>query len=554
MALLKRWIGGLPAQLLGTVFVSALGLMIVVALGGISVHSLAMRSVIGARDERTTRTAAVALTERLNGRINLLQTLGAHAVDGAAIERMLADAPVLREAFDYGLLLLDAQGRPVWDWQPVVNWSRHATGITPIQLVRLDELPLIVIGADTADGSYSLLGAFSLTSIDVAGLLSPLRSSDQTVVWLVASDGHILFHSEDLPPPGPVEAIPGVRPALSGESGAMYARDESGQELIVTFSPIALAQWGLIVQEPWEEVASVTLRLSENAPLLLLPAVLLAGLALLFGLWRIVRPLQRLEERASRLAWGDYEAIRSPVGGIPEIGDLQRALIQMAQRVQQAENARQSYIGALTCGQEEERGRLARELHDDTVQALIALGQRLQAVERQLDRDPAAARARLSELRGLVNQTLDDVRRLIRNMRPSYLEDLGLIPAIKALCAETEQLQGFTVSFQYTGPDSRFAPEVEVALYRIVQEALNNVARHAQATHAVVYLKVNEAISLVVQDNGVGFEVPPHPVDFAAQAHFGLLSIAERVRLLGGTLDIHSTVGQGTTLTVRLHL
>ena len=224
----------------------------------------------------------------------------------------------------------------------------------------------------------------------------------------------------------------------------------------------------------------------------------------------------------------------------------------MARRVQQAERARESYIGAITQGQEEERARLARELHDGTVQSLVALGQRVQMIERQID-DREVATRRLSELRQLIQQALDEVRRMIRDMRPSYLEDLGLVPALKALCADIEAHNTFKVVCHTGTTDARLSSDVEVALFRIAQEALTNISKHARATEVSVSLAISdEETVLKIADNGQGFAVPLRPADLAVDGHFGLMTIAERVRLIGGTFTIESAAAKGTTVEVRV--
>lgn len=550
MRRLQRWVWGLPVQLLAIVTLSLLALLMIVSLSGVSVHNQEMRTLFGARDERATRLAAITLNERLDSYLLLLEIVVSHVSDDMPIEQVVADTATLREVFDYGIVLLDKEGDAIWSSQPIAPWSWEALDIAGYSLHHLDDYPVVIAQANSPDGAFSLLGAISLSSLDVAGLLSPLRSTDATSVLLVADDGHVLFYSGELGERVSPSSMPGVSSVLRGESGALYVTDEAGQEVIVTFSPIPFLNWGLVVHEPWEEVATITLRLSENAPLILLPVALLAMMALVFGLLRIVRPLQRLEHRASRLAWGDYDAIREKVGGISEIDDLQQALARMAQRVQQAEQARESYIGAITQGQEEERARLARELHDDTVQTLIALGQRVQMIERQID-NPEVAKQRLRELRQLIQQTLDDVRRMIRDMRPAYLEDLGLVPSLKALCTDSDTHNTFSVVFTANQSDSRLSTDVEVAFYRIAQEALSNIARHAHASNVKVSLKIEEfEAAMIIVDDGQGFTVPSHPAAFAADGHFGLMTIAERVRLINGTVTIDSAEGQGTTVRV----
>src|SRR5690606_25350792 len=132
------------------------------------------------------------------------------------------------------------------------------------------------------------------------------------------------------------------------------------------------------------------MRFSLAAPLVLVPGLLIAVVAVWFGLQQVVRPLQRLERRASDLAWGDYDSLEEPVGGIDEIRHLQGTLRFLAERVQAAQAGMRNYIGAITQTQEDERARLARELHDQTAQSLVAIGHREQMLKRYLKDDPKA--------------------------------------------------------------------------------------------------------------------------------------------------------------------
>jgi signal transduction histidine kinase len=168
--------------------------------------------------------------------------------------------------------------------------------------------------------------------------------------------------------------------ALRGESGVSYVQ-VCDSEHVVTYSPIGPVGWALALEEPWETVDTPTLRTTQIAPLVLVPVLLLTLVALWFGLRWIVQPLQALESKAATLAWGEFSAIEQPVGGIAEIRRLQSELIHMARKVKAAQQSLHGYIGAITAGQEEERRRLARELHDDTIQSLIALKQRVQLVQ-----------------------------------------------------------------------------------------------------------------------------------------------------------------------------
>jgi signal transduction histidine kinase len=255
------------------------------------------------------------------------------------------------------------------------------------------------------------------------------------------------------------------------------------------------------------------------------------------------------------LGWGEFEAMEEPVGGIAEIRALQATLIEMADQVQSYQVGMRGYLAALTQGQEEERKRLARELHDETAQSLIALDQKLQMAQRALGRDPRAAAARLDELRAMAADLIQEVRRFSRNLRPIYLEDLGLIPALEMLTRDANGSNNGTLitSFSVTGASLRLKPEREIALYRIVQEALNNVAAHARAARVDVSVAfTEEEIAVTIADNGAGFYIPDRPGELAEAGHYGLLGMRERAELAGGWLSIESQPGRGTTIEIHL--
>jgi signal transduction histidine kinase len=282
----------------------------------------------------------------------------------------------------------------------------------------------------------------------------------------------------------------------------------------------------------------------------------LSLLSAYFGLRNIVWPLQKLDQAVARVGWGDYSAIQQPVGGVSEIEELRLALARTTEQIRQYQQELQSYIGAMTLGQEEERRRLARELHDETVQDLIALGQRVEMVERELARDTARAGARLQELRPQVTAIIDALRRQIHALRPLYLEDLGFIPALEMLLRDTGQRHHLATSFEITGNvEQQPSLPLQISAFRIAQEALQNVVKHAQAHTVSLRLAIAEqALTLSISDDGQGFAVPDRSTYLAQTGHFGLLGIKERAQLHGGTLQIDSRAGEGTTITVRLPL
>lgn len=159
----------------------------------------------------------------------------------------------------------------------------------------------------------------------------------------------------------------------------------------------------------------------------------------------------------------------------------------------------------------------------------------------------------LKELENLAEQTIENLRRLTRALRPIYLEDLGLVTALEMLAREISQVNSLIVDFQKTGNERRLSREVELSLYRIAQEALNNVAKHSGATRADLSIRYSDSeITLMISDNGHGFVAPASPTEFAPNGHFGLLGIHERADLIGARLGIESTQGQGTRIEIRL--
>jgi len=198
--------------------------------------------------------------------------------------------------------------------------------------------------------------------------------------------------------------------------------------------------------------------------------------------------------------------------------------------------------------QELERRRLARELHDETGQALTSMLLGLAAVEAA--GTPEEAHEAVAELRRLVVSTLQDVRRLAVELRPKALDDFGLLPALKRLGQTVSEGSRLDVQVEARLGGERLPAEAETAVYRIVQEALTNVVKHAEAQHVSVLLtRKNESVSVMIEDDGKGFELGSDPSE-----GLGLLGMQERVALLDGSLVVESTPGAGTTLVLELPL
>jgi two-component system sensor histidine kinase DegS len=226
----------------------------------------------------------------------------------------------------------------------------------------------------------------------------------------------------------------------------------------------------------------------------------------------------------------------------------------MVERIQGYEAGVRDYLSAVTQGQENERARLGRELHDGPVQALIALGQRAEMAQRLVERgDIRRAMTTLEELRRTEQSTVRELRRLIGALRPIYLEDLGFLPALEMLVQQATGSASPQIRLEQEQITHRLAPELELGAYRIVQEALNNALQHAQATTVTISVGCEaDTLTLSINDDGVGFSFPEKPDLFTREGHFGLIGMQERAARLGGTLRVHTAPGQGTRVTVRL--
>ncbi|HEX9839261.1 MAG TPA: histidine kinase [Anaerolineales bacterium] len=554
-------------------------LLLVIAFGGVNMHQQDMRALVGERDERAVQSSAAALQSELHHRIATITSMEVLASEGLPFETIFATTNDLTDDFNGEMAFLDSDGGLLantgndsfWTWvsqnaqslsltspsdtspfgddATALSTSLEPVFSTPILDPNSKRL-FVIVSAFSASRDVIVAGAFSPETLAAETLSTTYPTGSHVTIYLLDGSRRLLFVSGVLAQDRLESDHPGVTEALQGESGVLYVK-KNETEHVVAYSPIESTGWALITEEEWEMVISPSLQLTQMAPLVMVPAFILALIALWFGANQIVQPLQRLESKAAALAWGDFDAIKESVGGISEVQHLQLELTEMSRKVQAAQNGLHDYIGAITSAQEEERLRLARELHDDTIQAVIALKQRVQLAQKSIK--DQHGRQSLNELEILAEQTIENLRRLTRALRPIYLEDLGLVTALEMLTRETSQNNHLVVGFQKTGQERRLSREVELSLYRIAQEALNNVVKHSKATHADLRITFETSgIKMEVSDNGNGFIVPKSPTELAPSGHFGLLGVHERADLINARLEIESVLRKGTRLKVVL--
>jgi PAS domain S-box-containing protein len=204
--------------------------------------------------------------------------------------------------------------------------------------------------------------------------------------------------------------------------------------------------------------------------------------------------------------------------------------------------------------QEAERGRVALELHDNITQNLCAVLPRWQALVNKLPAQEKASRGEVMKLSELLGQTVEEVQRIARNLRSSVLDELGLIPALRATCTEFADRTGVSLKLACKPLTARLPAEGELALYRILQNALENVEKHARARHVTVRLRQRAFVQLTINDDGIGFDPDYHAARRKGKGGLGLLSMRERATYVGGDFKIKSVRGAGTKIEVLIPL
>jgi signal transduction histidine kinase len=267
--------------------------------------------------------------------------------------------------------------------------------------------------------------------------------------------------------------------------------------------------------------------------------------------WIVTRPILELKRNAQAVGQGDFSQRVRPWAG-DEIGELAQAFNVMTDQLAEAEiervrreRLRTRLLEKVITVQEEERKRIARELHDETGQALTSLKVRLQMMSQQCP--VPELKPQIKDFQRLVSKTLEDVHNLALELRPSALDDLGLAAALERYVNECRQNYPLEIDLAIYGLEHERLPStVETALYRIVQEGLTNVARHAKANTASILIeRRNGCVRAIIEDDGVGFDM--HKVESASH-RLGLYGMRERAELLDGKFFVESEPGKGSSI------
>ena len=389
-------------------------------------------------------------------------------------------------------------------------------------------------------------GRFYLSFQRLGQEIQKLKVQEEGTAYLVDRNGRLIYH--------PVSSLIGtdfsqhevIKQLRQGEREGAVTTQELPRT-VEGYAVVDITGWGLVIAEPWAQAVEPAQEAIRPVAIVLIIGIIAVAIVVSLGVQRVTDPIQNLVTQTRQVAAGDYDA-KVSLSRIKEIKELGMAFNEMVEQIRKYRAGVRHYVADITRTQEDERKRIARELHDDTVQSLIAINQRLELIRETLD-DPEEARTRLSEVKTMVTGSIASVRQFSRDLRPLTLEDLGLTTAMQYLVNQLAQSKGIDIHFEVEGEAEELSADMEVAIFRILQEALNNVKKHAHATEVKVVAKFsNDQISLTVQDNGRGFEVPEAMTDLASSGSFGMMGLQERARLFGGSVTVHSEPHQGTTI------
>lgn len=223
-------------------------------------------------------------------------------------------------------------------------------------------------------------------------------------------------------------------------------------------------------------------------------------------------------------------------------------------RIIESAKTRQLLGLKIILAQEEERKRIAREIHDGPAQSLANIVLRTEIAERMLVKQQfEMVQAELVDLKSQVRSGLEEIRKIIFNLRPMALDDLGLVPALRKFTQDFEEKAKVHTSFEMSGKEIRLPSAMEAAIYRMVQEAFSNVLKHASASHVSLDISYSpQLIILTIQDNGLGFVVEAAEQPASRNSHFGLVGMKERVELIEGRMIIDSKPGHGTKIVIEI--
>ncbi len=523
-------------------------LLLIFAVAAITVHRRATQRLVAQKDQRWANAASAAISRELFRRQAIVRALALSLKDGVSPARVVEEARPFTGDFSEGLAVISGKGRIVAGSFP--------SPARPVTLVRglgssescpekfsptITEEGAIVLSSGGAPG---VVGAFTIREL-LRTALPSLESRVMSDDVIILDPGSGVLAYAGTPPLDGVSAIDSmIRKALRDVPGYLLAS-----------SPIPSTGWVLLDVETWARVASPVLQATLVAPLALALALAFSLMGLWFVSRHVVAPIRSLLSQSQRTTAGDLAAASQNVGGVQEIQALQQCMAAMARRVQLTQLSLRRYIGRMTSAQEEENQRLAQDLHDETIQDLIAIDRKVVLAAIHLRGGEGVQTCDLEAIHRRATLAIERVRRLSRALRPECLAELGLLPALEALASDVETEAGILIAMQTYGSPRQLSSEVDLALYRIVQEALTNLVRHAAARRGWIILRYRrQELWMCVKDDGESCAAPASRAELSRKGHFGIIGMRDRARSIGARIEWHSFSGRRTAVVLRLPL
>jgi signal transduction histidine kinase len=340
-----------------------------------------------------------------------------------------------------------------------------------------------------------------------------------------------------------------VMNAIQGQEGQLSTLDYRSIPVLSSYSRLSIPglKWIILAEIDLKE-AMIPITRMRNSIILLGTLISIVFFFFVFVISkRITRPINQLKEAVLKVGRGQYD-INIPVLSNDEIGALTEAFNSMSQQIKEKtielQTERIGRIRSVIDAEEKERQRLSREIHDGIGQALIA--QKLQ-MESLLYMDDDTIKEQIVVQKDQFNHTIDEIRRISNNLMPSVLEVFGITIALRNLCKETEEHTGIRIGFECEAQLDNLTTKTSTYLYRIAQEALNNIIKHSEAKQVWVILsRSGDTVTFIIRDDGKGFDMK----DAFVEGGNGLQNMRNRVALMEGTITVESSPDKGTTLQI----
>jgi signal transduction histidine kinase len=528
------------------------------------------------RQYQTAQLAAATIAASVDEYALLLKAAGTQSVPDSSIVSMInpgrEELRAAQTVFSGGIFYVDKNGKlngvdtATQPRQPTVNFANLAVfqqahdeltaSFGDLVSRTNDDTGMIFIAVPLLDEEENfngaLVGGLDPFTDHLGSSIRNLVLGEQGYAYLVDRAGIILAHPDMNQVGKNFSDRPFIHLNGEQENSGLVWRSTDGVKYVGASAPVAGTGWRLIVKEPLRSILAPAYLYGTIILLIGLLAIALVALFVREGTLLVTAPIQELVDQTTLLASG--ERIKAKVNsGILEIDHLGSALEQMSIQMANYRTGLRRYVGAITRAQEEERLRIAHELHDETIQSLLAVARRIE-LYRTEEADPVREQ-HLDQLQAMINQTVTGLRHVSQDLRPMALEDLGLVPAIQMLVRAVHQGEGAIphALFESEGSAITLKPEQQLALYRITQEALTNIRKHADATAVWVELIFSEKkVQLSITDDGKGFSMPSSMNELVQEGRLGLMGIQERVWSVEGLLDIDTKPGGGTKITVTI--